>query len=67
MKVKRKKEKRRIKMMGRQKKEILIPQKIANLEDDCYKVSQDQQAMKATDQSQSAKKFKDNFASSYGL
>ena len=36
-------------MTGQQKKEMLIPQKIANPKDDCCKVSQDQQSMKAAD------------------
>ena len=76
-------------MMGQQKKEMVIPQEIANPKDDIAntqnnycKVSQDQQAMKAVDQSQSVDKFKVisikfkvnqtdklkvSFASSYGL
>ena len=53
-KVKKSKKIGRIKMMDQQKKEMVIPQEIANPEDDCCKVSQDQQAMKAADQSQSA-------------
>ena len=51
--------------MGRQKKEMVIPQEITNPEDDTAntwnhycKFSQDQQAMKAMDQSQSVEKFK---------